>query len=224
MDLVRLAIPRRVYTQGACYTGCQSGDGRSAMRSLRHSALLWVTLAALAALIRCGGGSSAPTVTPTAGPTAQPTATPTPLACNPTPPPLRYVAVKIHDDGGYRKTLDSKPIVQNVDGYCARVGAPGRYFCDTRVEGDPQREACDYMAMGRAKDTGRYGPTWYYEGMPCGEGGDQPGCNNHATNQFMVIAKGTGEFTACAADDVPVDPVEGSRCGVKKITSVEPPP
>jgi hypothetical protein len=130
------------------------------------------------------------------------------------------VAVKIHDDQGYRKVLDSKPIVQNVDNYCARVGAPGRFFCDTRVEGDPQREACDFMAIGRATDTGRHGPTWTYDGKPCAAGADQPGCANHPTNQFLVIAKGAGEFRACAAEDVPVDPEEGSRCGLIKI---EPP-
>lgn len=177
-------------------------------------------LVAAAALPACGGSGS-PTVPPTSAPTTQPTPvlTPTPptLNCSPTPPPLRYVAVKVHDDQGYRKILDSKPVVQNVDDYCARVGAPGKFFCDTRVEGDPQREACDYLAMGRAKDTGRYGPTWTYEGKPCVAGADEPGCANHQTNQFLVVAKGAGEFMACAADGVPVDPAEGSRCGLIRI-------
>jgi hypothetical protein len=179
-------------------------------------------LVAGAALPGCGGSDS-PTGPPTPAPTPTPVPTPTPapLNCSPTPPPLRYVKVKVHEDQGYRKVLDSKPIVQNVDDYCARVGVPGRYFCDTRLEGDPQRVACDYMAMGRAKDTGRYGPTWAYDGKPCAAGTEEPGCSNHQTNQFLVVAKGAGEFEACAAEDVPLDPVEGSRCGLIKI---EPPP
>ncbi len=35
--------------------------------------------------------------------------------------------------------------------------------------------------------------------------------------KWQHIAKGTGEFEACVADDVPVDPEEGSRCGVCRI-------
>jgi hypothetical protein len=136
---------------------------------------------------------------------------------SPTPPPLRYYAVKVHDDSGYRKVLDSHPIVQNVDGYCEKVGFGSAKFCATRAEDDPDRAACDFQATGRAKDTGRWGPTWYYEGKLCEAGPDQPGCSNHQDNQFMAIAKGTGEFEACVADDVPVDPEEGSRCGVCRI-------
>ena len=191
--------------------------------SFASSVRALLVLVAAAALPGCAGSDS-PTVPSTPAPTMQPTPVPTPtpaaLTCSPTPPPLRYVAVKIHDDQGYRKVLDSKPIVQNVDGYCARVGVPGKLYCDTRLEGDPQREACDFMAMGRAKDTGRYGPTWSYDGKPCAAGPEEPGCANHPTNQFLAVAKGAGEFMACAADDVPVDPEEGSRCGLIRI---EPP-
>jgi len=68
-------------------------------------------------------------------------------------------------------------------------------------------------------DTGRYGPTWSYEGQPCRDQGLEPGCYHHAQNQFLVIARGTGEFAACAAEDAPVDPDEGARCGFIKITS-----
>jgi hypothetical protein len=168
----------------------------------------------------CGGSSSAPPTGPTPAPTATPTPAPTvaPLFCDPTPPPLRYVGVKIHDDSGYRKILDSKPVVQNVDRYCQRVGVPGNEFCSTRLEDDPQRADCDRMAMGMS-DTGRYGPTWSYEGQPCRDRGPEPGCYHHPDNQFLVIAKGTGEFAACAAADAPVDPEEGARCGYLEVTS-----
>lgn len=174
-------------------------------------------LCVLFPLAACGGGSS-PTVTPTPTPivsTPTPTPTPVALACNPTPPPLRYVRVKIAQNIGYRKQLDSKPQVENVDNYCQRVGLSGN-FCDTRPEGHPEREACDFMAMGKARDTGRYGPTWYYEDKLCAAGPDTPGCTNHESNQFLVIAKGPGRYEACAAEDVPMA-ADGERCGVCQI-------
>ena len=137
-----------------------------------------------------------------------------PLVCSPTPPPLYGIKVKVHINQGYRKTLDSSPLVVNVDHYCQRVGVSGRYFCFTRAEDDPRRADCDRMAVGVASDTGRYGPTWRYEGQPCTDAGDKAGCNNHPENQFLVIAKGAGEFKACAARDVPI---EGDRCAVCNV-------
>jgi hypothetical protein len=183
-----------------------------------------LTAPALFAVVHCGGSNSSPTSSPTPVPTIAPTPEPTlaPLVCDPTPPPLRYVGVKVHHNSGYRKILDCRPIVQNVDKYCQRIGAPGGRFCSTRVEGDPQRADCDRMAMGMS-DTGRYGPTWRYEGKPCRDSGPDPGCYHHSTNQFLVIAKGIGEFSACAAADAPVDEEEGARCGFIKIESTDPP-
>lgn len=173
---------------------------------------------ALAALAACGGGSSGPTGSaspPAVVPTPTPTPTPvaeSPGACNPTPPPLYGIKVKIHDDSGFRKILDSRPQVVNTGGYCAAVGfGAGDRFCFTRFEDDPQAAACDSLAVGKAGDTGRWGPTWYYDGKPCTAVGDTtPGCRNQADNQFLVIAKGPGEFAACASPSVPV---EGDRCG-----------
>jgi hypothetical protein len=179
----------------------------------RRALVPCLLVAAVASLARCGSSPTPPTV-PTPLPTVAPTPTPeptlAPLVCNPTPPPLYGIKVSVHINQGFRKTLDSKPLVKNVDDYCQRVGLDG-HFCFTRAEDDPQRADCDRMAMGIAPDTGRYGPQWFYEGLPCSGGGDQPGCNNHPDNQFLVIAKGKGEFAACANDDVPVD---GDRCGV----------
>jgi uncharacterized Zn-binding protein involved in type VI secretion len=179
-------------------------------------ALVACLLVAAAFFVRCGSTPPPPTV-PTPLPTLAPTPTPAPtlapLMCSPTPPPLYGIKVNVHIDQGYRKTLDSKPLVVNVDHYCQRVGLSG-HFCFTRAEDDPQRADCDRMAMGVAADTGRYGPTWRYNGQPCAGGGDQPGCNNHPENQFLVIAKGAGEFAACAAKDVPI---EGDRCGVCNV-------
>jgi hypothetical protein len=111
--------------------------------------------------------------------------------------------------------MDSQPVVANVDHYCARVGFGDWRYCETRLEDDPQRQACDYLMTGRAKDTGRWGPTWTVDGMPC-DGTHQ--CANNEDNQFKALAKDDGLFQACASDLVPVyqggalgEP--GSRCG-----------
>ena len=93
-------------------------------------------------------------------------------------------------------------------------GQAGR-FCFTRLEGDPQAADCDRMAMGMATDTGRYGPTWNFEGMPCTEGGPDPGCYHHPDNQFLVTAKGDGIVGACASPDVLVGE---SSCGGCRIS------
>jgi hypothetical protein len=179
-----------------------------------------LSVAAVIGFVHCGGGSS-PTTNPTPGPTIAPTPTPAPtvapLVCDPTPPPLYGIKINVHINQGYRKTLDSKPQVVNVDGYCGVVGFdPRAKYCFTRFEDDPHRADCDRMAVGIAADTGRYGPQWYYEGAECAGGGDQPGCNNHPDNQFLVIAKGSGVFEACASHDVPIDQDRCGRCVVSE--------
>jgi hypothetical protein len=194
------------------------------MVSKRAVFLVLASTAVLAGLVACGGGSDSPTGTPTPGPTVAATPTPTPsptpalppgMTCFPTPPPLYGIAVKVQVGTSGRKTLDSRPQVINMNGYCESVGFGG-YFCFTRREDDPQAEACDYLAVGQASDTGRWGPTWTADGKPCTENNDIPGCQNHPGNQFLVIAKGEGLFSACAAPEIPLstDPVRpGSRCG-----------
>ena len=160
------------------------------------------------------GSVSPPVVTPT--PTPTPPVAASPGTCSPTPTPLYGIKVKVHDDSGFRKILDSRPQVVNVDGYCAAVGfGAGDRFCFTRAEDDPQAPACDALAVGKAGDTGRWGPTWFYEGKPCTAiGEDAVGCQNHSDNQFLVIAKGTGEFAACANPGVAI---AGDQCGTKVI-------
>jgi hypothetical protein len=186
-----------------------------AVRSHRSTVAALGALA-LATLVYCGGGSSSPTGTPTPVPTATPAATPTPSSgspglCSPTPPPLYGITVKIHDDSGFRKILDSRAWVVNVDNYCEKNVERSGAFCVTRKEDDEQATACDSMAVGRSPETGRWGPTWYYNGQPCAAiGEDTVGCKNHPDNQFLVIAKGPGEYAACANPSVPV---AGDRCG-----------
>jgi hypothetical protein len=188
---------------------------------LRHLMLAGAVALSALTFARCGSGSS-----PTQGPTppvSTPTPTPTPtpdsglpvgMTCNPTPPPLLRMQLKIHDDSGDRKVLDSKPLVVNVDSYCDRMGFGSWKFCDTRQEGDPQRTACDYLVTGKAEDTGRWGPTWYYVRDLCADFPDK--CANHPDNQFMVVAKATGIYEACAAPGWPVAS-NGTRCGTIEI-------
>jgi hypothetical protein len=195
------------------------------VRAVRSSRLAVTALGvlALATLVSCGGGSSSPTGNPTPVPTTTPAPTPTPTptsgspgACSPTPPPLYGIHVKVHDDSGFRKILDSRPQVVNVDNYCQKAVGQSGEFCYTRNEDDPQAAACDSMAVGQSPETGRWGPTWYYEGKPCtADGADVVGCKNHVDNQFLVIAKGPGTFAACASPSVRV---AGDRCGEIVIT------
>ena len=188
--------------------------------NVKASLFVCLTAPALFAIVHCGGGSSStPTTVPTPVPTVAPTPEPTfaPLVCDPTPPPLHGLRVGIHSNSGYRKIMDSRPLVEDVDGYCKRTGQSGK-FCWTRLEGDPQQADCDRMAMG-ISDTGRYGPTWYFDGKPCTDGGSDPGCYHHPNNQFLVTAKGNGSVTACAADDVPVAADSCGGCDIKESSN-----
>jgi hypothetical protein len=168
-------------------------------------------------------GSSTP-AQPAPPPTAKPTPVPTPtplkdqlppgMVCDPTPPPLYGLRLKEHNP----RTLDSRPMVINVDNYCDKAGFHGDYrFCFTRTEGDPQSVACDYLAVGKASDTNRWGPTWTLDGKPCtGDGG----CTNSPDNQFLLLHYADGTYLACVAPEVPLstDPARpGSRCGICKI-------
>jgi hypothetical protein len=136
------------------------------------------------------------------------------MTCSPTPPPILRMHVKVHDDSGGRKVLDSKPLVENLDHYCDKVGFGDWKFCDTRPEGHPERVAYDYLVTGKAEDTGRWGPTWFYGKDLCAY---FPGdCANHPTEQFMAIAKSKGTYEACAADGWPVAS-NGTRCGTLEI-------
>lgn len=188
--------------------------------------LLTACAALTLVLPSCGGGGGGsnptPVVTPVAAPTPVPTPTPVALppglVCDPTPPPLYGINVKVHvSTGGTRKTLDSRPVVVNMNGFCGAAGfGSGARFCFTRPEGHPEATACDYLAVGRATDTGRWGPTWYYNGKPCNAGAGEDGCQNHPDNQFLVVGRGDGLFEACAAPDIPLSTtpdVIGSRCG-----------
>jgi hypothetical protein len=158
--------------------------------------------------------ATSPTPAPTPTPDFSTTLPPGFVCSSPTPPPILRMQVKIHAQEGTRIVLDSKPVVPNVDHYCDKVGFGDWKFCDTRPEGNPERPACDYLAVGRAQDTGRWGPTWYYGDALCGA--DITKCANHPTEQFMAIAKAAGTYQVCSSPDRPVDP-DGYRCAAIDI-------
>ena len=105
------------------------------------------------ALLGCGGSDTTPPTTLPSTPITTPPTTQPPItvACtDPTPPPLHAVAVKVQTQvNANRWLLDSKPLVTNVDCYCQKVGLGSctSNNCETRPEGNLQREACDAMAM-----------------------------------------------------------------------------
>jgi hypothetical protein len=126
----------------------------------------------------------------------------------PDPPPLARVNVKVHNDQGLKKVLDSAPIVCSggeFPGYCEKMmNDPSRRCCPARPEGHPQRVACDEALMGRARDTGKVGPTWTLDGKPCqnDESSTVPRCVNHPANQYLLFIYGKGRFQACAENGV----------------------
>jgi hypothetical protein len=193
--------------------------------NLRHVLLLAGWAATGVALTRCGSSSSSPTATATPPAVTLPSPSPVPtpsgpiglpagMVCSPTPPPLYRMSVKVHAGESGRWILDSKPLVVSEDGYCDKMGFGDWKFCETRPEGHPQREACDYLVTGKASDTGRWGPNWYHDNDICST---VPGvCVNHGSNQFLAVAKDTGEYRACAAEGWPLA-ANGTRCGAIEI-------
>jgi hypothetical protein len=148
-----------------------------------------------------------PTPAPTASPTKPnnpaPTPTPAPVTqgkCGqPVPGEVSRVNTKIHIRGANRYILDSTPLVGPDAGYCKEIGfTDGRLWCPVRPEGHPEREACEEIAVGYAKDTKRPGPTWTINGAPC-NGTD---CENHEDNQYLLYAYKGGKYEACVKNGV----------------------
>jgi hypothetical protein len=120
----------------------------------------------------------------------------------PLPPPLARMKVVVHSDQGFKKVLDSTPLVYGRE-FCAAIGyTDGRLFCMPRPHGHPETEACAEYVVGRASDTGRVGPTWTYNAQPCVESAEDGRCKNHYDNQFLVFVFGSGTARACSASGV----------------------
>ncbi len=151
------------------------------------------------------GASATPTPAPSPGeasPSPSPSPTPDAGGCGePLPPPISRISVKVHIKGSDAWTLDSTPQVGPDVEYCEEIGfTDGRSWCPVRPEGNPEREACELYAVGRAKDTNRPGPTWYFKGGFCT--GKASGCDNHPDNQYLLRVFVSGTFSACARSGV----------------------
>ncbi|HVO13044.1 MAG TPA: hypothetical protein VMX54_20050 [Vicinamibacteria bacterium] len=152
-------------------------------------------------------GAPAPKPTPTPDPNTTPSPSPSPspsptgqegeAACgDPLPGPLAKVNMNVYMPGSDNWILDSTPIVGPDPAYCKKIGfTDGRSMCPVRPEGNPQRSACELYVVGRAKDTGQPGPTWYLDGHLCT--GKASGCENSGSNQYMLSSYRGGVFQAC---------------------------
>jgi len=157
----------------------------------------------------CGGSSSSTPTTPIAAATATPAPTPTPnpfaAACGSPLPEIGDLygfGIKVQLEPSIRKkVLNANPYVRNVS-YCRAVGLGGN-FCETRLETDPGRVACDNYMTG-ISDEGGVGPTWYQEingkRLRCGGGklpGDAPNCGLKPENQYLLDVSAPGKYVAC---------------------------
>jgi hypothetical protein len=116
----------------------------------------------------------------------------------PYPPPISRFNCKEHLRAPEFYTVDATPIVGPNSEYCARVGfTDGRSLCPVRAEGWEDREACENWRVGRARDTGRHGPTWTRsDGGACT--GPESNCSNDPDNQYQVRVYTSGVVKATA--------------------------
>ncbi len=113
----------------------------------------FVAFGMLLIFVSCGGSSPIdPIVTPTPTPTPVATATPEPpeIACTPVPPTIYGFIVKIHDDQGWKKILDSRPQVRDR-AYCSSVGYPG---ADLRRPGRKRSSGSDLRQPSHGQGVG----------------------------------------------------------------------
>jgi hypothetical protein len=145
-----------------------------------------------------------PSPSPEAGsePSPPPTGTEGAAECGqPLPPAISTINVKVHLRGTENWILDSTPLVGPDATYCKTIGfTDGRATCPVRPEGNPQRGACELYAVGRAKDTNKPGPTWYFNDRFCT--GKTSGCENNGDNQYLLNTYVSGTFKACATSGV----------------------
>ncbi len=154
--------------------------------------------------IRRGSGSFVDLCRPAAFPIQRAPETPPPgSGCHtPYPPPVTRMLCVVHLRSPEYDTLDATPLVGPDSAYCADIGyTDGRSYCPVRLPGAPDRLACETWRVGRARDTGRPGPTWTKgDGSYCT--GPSSGCQNSPDNQFQLWVQAGGPYVASAANDV----------------------
>ena len=113
----------------------------------------------------------------------------------PYPPEINRMNCKLHLLGPDFYTLDSTALVDGL-AYCTSVGFVDRSTCPVRPEGSPERRPCEEWRVGRAEDTGRFGPTWTVNGKYCT--GKASGCENHPENQYALLVYTSGTYRVCS--------------------------
>jgi hypothetical protein len=150
--------------------------------------------------MRRGAGAYRQTCSPSSFPVERAAeAPPISSGCGrPYPPPLTRFGCKLHLKGTEFFTLDSTPQVGPDLAYCTSIGfSDGRSICPVRMEGAPDRRACENWRTGKARDTGRYGPTWTKaDGSFCTGPGN--GCANGPDSQYQLFAYLGGTYTVTA--------------------------
>lgn len=129
-----------------------------------------------------------------AGTPPQPGPTPPASSCtNPDPQPIDHWNLKEHTKGPNKTVLDSTPIVRDA-AYCAAIGfTDGRRDCPIRMEGDPQRSACEATVVGT--------PRW----TPPRDGNGNPvpctGCQVDPANPYLYwVPRGVvGTVSVCTS-------------------------
>lgn len=117
----------------------------------------------------------------------------------PYPPPVSRFNCKVHLPGIEFYTFDATPIVGPDVAYCAAIGfTDGRSLCPLRAEGAPDRVACELWRVGKARDTGRPGPTWTVADTGAYCTGLDAGCQNSPDNQFQLWASQSGRYRVAA--------------------------
>ena len=149
--------------------------------------------------MRRGGGAYRQTCNPSIFPVERPAdAPPIGSGCyRPYPPPVTRFRCKVHLKGQEFYTLDSTPLVGPDLEYCSSVGFINQSICPIRPEGTVDRIACENWRVGKAKDTGRPGPTWTKaDGSYCT--GPESGCVNTPDGQYQLWAYAGGTYRVAA--------------------------
>jgi hypothetical protein len=185
---------------------------------MAYRRLIW--LAGLLGAFGCG--SAATPSAPATPPAATPTPTPAPVATpnpnvppagsgcrTPYPPPISRMNVKVHFKQRDFWNIDVTPLVGHNVPYCSKIGfTDGRSLCPVRPEGAPDRVACENWRVGRAKDTGKPGPTWtrvdaHGQESYClkhWKGVNE--CEHHPDNPYQLLAIARGTYRVCTESGV----------------------
>jgi hypothetical protein len=142
------------------------------------------------------GGIYKETCTPSSFPIDRTGLPPAGSGCGaPYPPEINRMNCKVHLLAPEAYTLDSTALVDGLE-YCTSVGFIDRNTCPVRLEDSPERRPCEEWRVGRAEDTGRFGPTWTVNGKYCT--GKESGCANHPENQYALLVYTSGTYRVCA--------------------------